>query len=189
MGGVLNRGELRNEFSWSNSRETVFRECLRRYYYNYYGFWKGWEASCDELTRKIYVLKKLKSRHVWAGEVIHRCIDHSLKNLQKGIPVLALDRIKKLTLDRMRTDFRTSRAGRYWQNPKSLGLFEHEYREDLADETWKALADHVQECLDIFYAGEVFKRLCEVKREDWLEIEQFSSFRLHNVKIWAVMDC
>ena len=37
--------ELKNEFSWSNSRDATFRECPRRYYFRYYGSWGGWSVS------------------------------------------------------------------------------------------------------------------------------------------------
>ncbi|MFH1762488.1 MAG: PD-(D/E)XK nuclease family protein [bacterium] len=180
---------LKNEFSWSKSREQMFRECLRKYYYNYYLSWNGWESDCSPEVRKSYVLKQLKSRQIWAGEIIHSCIDHSLKNLQNNIPVMELDKIKTLTLDAMRIQFRSSKSKNYWQSPKSLGLLEHEYNETVTDSEWKELSEHVQACLDTFYAGKVFKRLINLKKEDWLEIEQFSNYIINDVKIWAVMDC
>jgi hypothetical protein len=29
--------EIRNEFSWSKSRDEIFQTCPRQYYFNYYG--------------------------------------------------------------------------------------------------------------------------------------------------------
>ena len=63
--------EFRNDFSWSKSRDEVFQTCPRQYYFNYYGYWGGWEESAPERTRQIYVIKKLKNRFMWAGEKVH----------------------------------------------------------------------------------------------------------------------
>ncbi|NOZ64350.1 MAG: hypothetical protein GXO71_05370, partial [Caldiserica bacterium] len=45
--------ELVNEFSWSKSRDIIFRECPRKYYFNYYGSWGGWKFDAPERTRQI----------------------------------------------------------------------------------------------------------------------------------------
>ena len=50
-------GTLVNELSWSVSRNSLFSECRRAYYYNYYGSWGGWEANTSATTRKFYILK------------------------------------------------------------------------------------------------------------------------------------
>jgi hypothetical protein len=34
-------GVLENKFNWSVSRDGVFQECPRRYYFQYYGSWGG----------------------------------------------------------------------------------------------------------------------------------------------------
>ncbi len=64
-------GILKNEFSWSHSRGETFRECLRRYYYQYYGYWGGWDTTADPFVRKLYVLRNLKNRYLWAGSIVH----------------------------------------------------------------------------------------------------------------------
>ena len=104
---------IRNEFSWSKSRDEVFRECPRQYYFNYYRYWGGWEKAAPERTRQIYILKKLKNRYMWAGERVHESIKHTIRNLQRGISVLGAERIVSITLDQMREEFRSSREKRY----------------------------------------------------------------------------
>ena len=34
--------ELKNEFSWSKTRDEVFKTCPRQYWFAYYGYWNGW---------------------------------------------------------------------------------------------------------------------------------------------------
>ena len=181
--------EFRNEFSWSKSRDEIFQTCPRQYYFNYYGYWGGWDKSAPARTRQIYILKNLKNRFMWAGERVHDCIKHTLKNLQRGISILDVDKIISITLDQMRDEFRSSREKRYLMHHKTCALFEHEYDVDLPDGEWKNVAEGVDACLRNFYKSETFSMLKELPQQDWLEIEDFSFFHLDRTKIWAVIDC
>ena len=71
--------DFRNEFSWSKSRDGLFRECPKKYYFHYYGSWGGWVASEDDKVKQIYYLKKLKSKELWLGSVVHDVIEFILK--------------------------------------------------------------------------------------------------------------
>ena len=181
--------ELRNEFSWSKTRDEVFKNCPRQYWFSYYGYWNGWLESAPERTRQIYVLKNLKNRHMWAGEKIHECLQRSLNNIRRGIRVLAVDEIVSITLDQMRAEFRSSKSKNYWKNPKSCGLFEHEYDVEVSDEEWKEVASNVETCLRNFYASDIYDGLKSHPKEGWLEVEEFSSFDLDHTKINLTIDC
>lgn len=181
---------LKNTFQWSVSRDRTFRECPRQYWFNHYGFWGGWNYDADPRARDIYVLKQLKSRSTWVGEVVHDCIKHSIENLSRGIPVLPTERILEITRNRMRNDFRLSRDGLYRDNPKfACGLFEHEYRVPVSDEEWRESADHVDRCLVTFYASEVWDQLKRTRPGDFLEIERFSNFTLDGSTVTVKLDC
>jgi len=181
--------ELKNEFSWSKTRDEVFKTCPRQYWFSYYAYWNGWFENAPERTRQIYVLKNLKNRHMWAGEKVHECIQRSLNNLRRGIKVLSVDEIVSITLDQMRAEFRSSKSKNYWKNPKSCGLFEHEYEVDMSDREWKEVASHVETCLRNFYASDIYDGLKSHRKEEWLEVEEFSSFDLDHAKINLVIDC
>ena len=181
--------KIHNEFSWSKSRDEIFQTCPRQYYFNYYAYWGGWQQNAPERTRQIYILKNLKNRYLWRGDIVHQCIKHTLKNLQRGIAVLDMDEIISITIDKMRDDFRSSREKRYLKHPKSCALFEHEYDVELPDARWKMVADDVKQCLRNFYASEMFALLSDLPQENWLAIEDFSFFYLDDIKIWAVLDC
>ena len=180
---------FKNEFSWSISRNRVFQTCPRQYYFNYYGYWGGWETDAPVRTRQIYILKNLKNRYMWAGEKVHSCIKHTLINLQRGISVLDVDQIVDITLNQMREEFRSSREKRYLTHPKTCALFEHEYEVPISDADWKKTADNMELCLRNFYSSETFGMLKQLPQQMWLEVEDFSSFNLNTTKIWAVLDC
>lgn len=181
---------MRNNFQWSVSRDRCFRTCPRQYWFNHYGFWGGWEWEADDRTREIYVLKQLKTRPIWVGDVVHACIRHSLENLARRIPVLGVDEILRITRDRMRSDFRQSRDGLYRENPKAAcGLFEHEYRVPVTDAEWLDSAEQVDQCLRNFYASDAYAQLQRTSAEDFLEIETFSRLAIDGVPVTVKLDC
>ena len=179
---------LVNEFSWSRSRDATFQECRRRYWFQSYGSWGGWEAGTDPETRTIYILRQIKSRQMWAGVVVHACIQRSLENLRAGIEPLEVDAILSLALDQMRTEWKQSRDHVYRSRPKTLALFEHEYVVPVPADEWRSNAQHVTACLETFYRSETYRWIRERPREHWLEIEDFSSFRLDGVKVHVKLD-
>ena len=181
--------EFKNEFSWSKTRDEVFKTCPRQYWFAYYGYWNGWLEDAPEITRQIYILKNLKNRHMWAGEKVHECIQRSLNNIRRGIKVLSLDEIVSITIDQMRAEFRSSRAKNYWKNPKSCALFEHEYELVVSDDQWKEVTGNVEVCLKKFYASDIYDGLISHPKDQWLEVEDLSSFHLDNTRINLAIDC
>jgi len=70
--------DLVNEFSWSRSRDATFQDCRRKYYLHYYGSWGGWDAAVAPDVRRLYILKQLASRQMWAGRIVHDAIEMAL---------------------------------------------------------------------------------------------------------------
>lgn len=181
---------FKNTFSWSVSRDSVFHVCPRKYFFNYYGHWGGWTKDAPSRTREIYVLKQLKNRAIWIGQVVHDCIARSLQNISRGVPVLELDEVLSITRSLMRQDFRHSRAKRYWENPKAYsGFFEHEYDIEVTDAQWRNAAEDVDHCLKNFYKSEYFEALRKLTPADYLEVEQFSSYYLDGFELKIKLDC
>ena len=181
--------ELKNEFSWSKTRDETFRECLRKYYFQYYGSWFGWERDADPRTRQIYILKNLQTRQMWAGDHVHRAIEDILGHLRRGAELPMEEAAVAKMLDAMRQDFRDSRSGKYRDQPKrTCGLFEHEYAVKLPDEAWKENADHAAQCLRNFYASEILQRGRALPQSAWLQIEERSAFLLDGIKVFVQLD-
>jgi CRISPR/Cas system-associated exonuclease Cas4 (RecB family) len=174
---------LENGYSWSKSRDAKFRECLRAYWFHYYGSWGGWAADAPERARTLYRLKNLRSRQMWAGDVVHRCIERALTNVRRGIEPLGPDAAIDATIQSMRDEWRRSRDGSVKER-----LGEHEYAIALPDAEWQANADHVRQCLWNFYASGLWETLRKLPAERWLEIEALSSFVLDGVKVHVKLD-
>lgn len=183
------RKPLENRFSWSKSRDRLFQECPRAYYFQYYGSWGGWEKTADERTRQLYVLKNLETRHIWSGDKVHKAIAEALEALRLGMPPPTADGMVQRTLETMRAEFRDSRSGRHPQDPKrTLGLFEHAYDLQLADDQWKANAEHVEACIRTFLESDTFAGIGKVPPADWLEIEQLNTIDVDGTKVYVQLD-
>ena len=179
--------DLSNDFSWSRSRDGVFQECKRRYFYQYYGSWGGWAADAPLDVRRLYILKQLASRQMWAGRIVHDAIEMALNVFREGGDVPAEPFIRD-AIERMRAEFRSSRAARYREQPKTLALFEHEYQLDLRDEVWKALAGSVQTCLRNFFRLPLLGEIRRTPPEHW-SIEHWSkTFAFEGTPMWSAPD-
>lgn len=181
-------GDLQNVFSWSKSRDEQFRECKRKYYYDKYASWGGWERGAAELVRSAYVLKNLKNRWSWKGETVHHVIESVLKSMRAGQPVTLEAALADLT-ETMRRDFRSSKARKNWEDPKrNLGLFEHEYAKPMTDEAWKKVHDGSAECLRNFYGSALFAELAAEDKAGWLVIEDLEEFEFDGAKVYVKLD-
>lgn len=181
-------GDLKNEFSWSRSRSKSFDECARRYWFTYYGSWEGWEPQSPPRTRQAYILKQLQSRWMWVGSLVHDTVAKVLVSARAGRPIPEEQAIEE-ALQRMRAEFRASRAGEYLKRPKkTCGLFEHEYKLDLSDDQWGEAADHMKACVSAFYKSPWFEKLPRLPRGAWLPIEELSHFYLDGVKVFVKPD-
>lgn len=69
-------------WSWSSSRKSVFNECLRKYFYNYYLAHNGWEDSAPEEARQAYRLKKLSGLHLLLGTAVHEAAEYIWKKIK-----------------------------------------------------------------------------------------------------------
>jgi hypothetical protein len=92
---------IKNLFGYSISRNNVRKECLRRYFYQYYFHWNGWlikesiKKELDEtfgpldpsskIRKKMaYTFKKSTGKYLYVGNKIHSQIEHLLLLLKKG---------------------------------------------------------------------------------------------------------
>lgn len=60
------------DFSWSASRHQQLQECARRYFWDKYGYWEGWDEDAAPDAWLAYRLKKLTNLDFVVGNAIHR---------------------------------------------------------------------------------------------------------------------
>lgn len=113
--------DLRNEFAWSFSRERLFRQCERAFYWQYYGSWGGWEVTASSECQTARKLKQLKTLPLLVGNVIHEVIGRAIRTRPEQSSDVPADRLHDeadATFDRM-----------YGETV----LFEHYYKLPLSD--------------------------------------------------------
>jgi len=177
-----------NEFSWSKSRDELFRECRRKYYYDKYGSWGGWEEDANERVRALYIAKNLKSRHMWVGEAVHKAVENILRAFRTGVAKRVEEALDEMT-ERMRQDFRASRDGLYKVNPKRhCGLFEHEFGIPVTDDVWFSLHEKARSCVLHLMESDILHEIKRVPAVNWLTLEELLDFRFEGDKIYLKMD-
>ena len=180
---------LANEFSWSHSRHELFQTCLKRYYFAYYASWGGWESTAPARVREWYGLKRLHTRHQWAGHHAHQAIEFLLKNARHDPTGATAASAASRQVELMRREFRDSRAGTYRADPVHiLGLFEHEYKLEVPAEEWKATVDRVSDALRHFLASSLWQEIRELPDDAFLSVERRTHFLLDGLKVFAVPD-
>jgi len=167
---------FKNEFSWSKSRDGLFKECRRKYFFNHYGFWNGWVASEDERVKQIYYLKKLSGKEVWMGSSVHKVIEFVLKRFRAGDEI-SLGHAVVFLKKRMESDFAMSKFGGYSGfKSNAHRFFEDEYGIEISEEEKKRLFDKAEFCLRNFYNSDIFMEIRKTPIEDWVTLEDFLSF-------------
>ncbi len=183
--------DLVNEFSWSISQGNDFVKCKRMFYYGRYGSWEGWPSGKGDSTAKaLYMLKKLTTKEMWAGSVVHDVIRAVLEGLRNGYTIDYTSAEQRLT-KQMVDDFQHSKQRLYQKNPKNYtGFFEHEYGLSLTDVDISYYIDHAIKCLQNFFNSEIFKELQGLRKDQWLTIDELKplSFILEGTRIWAKID-
>lgn len=181
--------ELVNEFAWSVSRSRTFHECRRQFYYNVYGIWNGWKDDAPERTRQIYVLSKLRTRWMWAGEVVHDAIRDFLLALRRKNPI-DFAAWRNQTLDKMRRDWSSSKSKTYREpgKAKTCALFEHEFDLNIPEEKWQDVAGIVEDCLAGFEGSHAYRNISKTDPRDWISLEELIKFKVDDVQVLGKMD-
>jgi PD-(D/E)XK nuclease superfamily len=138
-------------------------------------------------VRRLYVLKQLASRQQWAGRIVHDAIEMALQVMRadRGLPP---EPFIADVIERMRAEWRSSKAARYRDTPKSPALFEHEYVVPLKPEAWQAVSRNVATCLRHFFQLPLLAEIRATPAEHW-SIEHWSKvFEFEGTAVWVAPD-
>jgi hypothetical protein len=179
--------ELKNELVWSHSRARAFHGCARAYWLTYYGSWGGWAPTAPPPVRDAYIQKKLTTRAMWTGTVVHGVAEEALKRLRSGVGVDP-DRAARDALTRARDDIEGSRTGRWLERPaRRTGFREHYYGEETPPEAWDAALAEIERQVKALFTHRIFRRLTQVP-DRVLEVEELRRFRVGSTDVYAALD-
>jgi hypothetical protein len=179
---------LKSELTWSFSRDRLFRDCRRAYYYNYYASWTGWEKTADDLCRKAYILKNIQNSDMWIGDITHQIIKWILSQAA-GKTSITLEQAQIKTKDMLMRTWQQSRNKLWQQNIKyNLNLLEHYYGIELTKEELTRKLQKAADSIRNFYSCGVLDLFDNLPRENFLALDELDTFEFEGLKIFAVPD-
>ncbi len=180
--------ELRNEFSWSQTRSEKLKTCPRAYYWQYYGKWNGWKGDAPAEARLAYRLSKMTNLDLFAGSVVHEVTENVLRTARDGEPP-PLEVAREDARRRLNEGWTSSRERRYLVDPKAaVNLFEHYYQAPVGPSDIERIREKVFRCVENLYSSEALSFLRKIPPRDWLAVEALGHFHLDGVKVYAKPD-
>lgn len=182
--------KLENELTWSVSRDQLFRECQRAYYYQYYGSWGGWEIDAPEQTRKLYVLKNMKTLVLWAGNIVHETIAEALNRYaHKNSPVKSAE-LQARARQKLRAGWTQSVTREWLETPKKTNIHELYYGngKSLPAEQTDRVKDRVYGALAAFADSDTLREILTIPYMSWKPVDKLDSFSLNGLKVWCAID-
>lgn len=164
--------------SWSFSRHQLFELCERKYNYHYYLSKGGWQPEASEETKKAFELKKLVTLPMLTGSIAHDVIENAILNIHKEQP------------DDTELYNRFARILYFQLKNKKAKLFEQYYESpDLNQKSFNKLLDKFKEVFKNFVNSKTWHMLLdEPDRFKALSVEQFDTFQMSGIPVYAAMD-
>jgi CRISPR/Cas system-associated exonuclease Cas4 (RecB family) len=181
---------LVNEFTWSVSRNSQFQDCRRAYYYQYYGSWNGWDAAAPERTRRIYLLKNLKTLDMWGGTIVHDTIAEALRRYStKAAPITAAE-LQATARQKLRAGWLEAVNGEWRTSPKKTNLTELFYGngKSLPPEQTERIKEKIYDCLRAFAESALLRQIQAATYLAWKPVDKLDSFLLGETKVWCAVD-
>ena len=188
--------KLKSELTWSFSRDRLFNECPRAYFYHYYASWGGWDAKATPFCRKAYILKNIRSIDVWIGDIVHQVIKWILESrvgdnttLFKEGRDIPYEQAVKTAKNLLTKTWEQSRSRKWGENIKqNLNLFEHYYKQEPTREQLKVKLEKVANSIGNFYKSGLSAKFSKLSVENFLSIDALSSFDFEGTKVFAIPD-
>lgn len=186
--------DIQNELVWSHSRGRAFHGCRRAYWFNYYGSWGGWDAAAPEEARLAYVQKKLTSRAMWTGSIVHMVAEQGLKramdDADRGYAIAdwPVDAMRAYAKRAAEADIAGSASGRWLSRPSKLtGFAEHYYALPVTDADWQAALDEIDRQVAGLAENRIYKRL-RVAAVRIREVEELRRFWVGDAEVYLAID-
>ncbi len=185
--------QLQNEFSWSFSRQSLYTECQKRYWYTYYGSWEGWpktpwdkRTEIDPLASYLYALKQMQSMPTFVGSTVHEAIEYFLKTKK---PFTLEDLLARGKLH-FHKGLEEAKTGKWRESPKKhKNLFEIYYNTTLSEEDIARGEEKVITSLQNWFTSPVVQQFAYHPDSRWVSIEELAFFQLAGkYKIIVVID-
>lgn len=201
---MKSRKKLLNQFRWSFSRETCFKECKRKYWYTYYGSWEGWpktpydtRITIDPLAAYLYARKQMQTLPAFVGSVVHTVLESALKKKIMGFSLPNEVELTHEALALFQKGVQEAMNEMWRIHPKKhLSLYEWYYQKDPpSSEELQKLEDKITLLIRNWYRSPIREKLLEHPQatckgvEEMIEFKLDASFPALAIPALAIIDC
>jgi hypothetical protein len=167
---------FKNRFGWSVSRERMFDECRRKYFFHYYFSWGGWQRSAPLVAREAFKLKRLVPPALWRGQLVHYVVSKILQSMKVKGRIPKKSDVLDYALERFEAQLDFSKRKLYLTEPKKKGdrinidwlaLFEHEYDRPLEADRLDVIKRECLDGIEGFFSSPLLPTLAETDPEGW----------------------
>ncbi|GIQ68985.1 PD-(D/E)XK nuclease family protein [Xylanibacillus composti] len=178
------------EWSWSQSRDQLFRECPRKYYYHYYASHNGWQREASEEAQAAYRLKQLANLYLVMGDELHQIAEHLLQRWEEQAGDAAADELVERLRRRLNQAFLDSRDVPRWKRApkKSTMLHEMYYIGELPQDRVEKIKRRLRVCVDGLLRSLTWRELTASPSMRIAEVEQLRTFEVEGTPVYVKMD-
>lgn len=178
------------ELSWSHSRDLLFQECQRKYYYQYYAAHNGWLRDAHPEAQTAYRLKQLSNLYLTFGDAIHQIAHMYIQMWQQKNHLYSASELHDKLRNLLNRAFLDSRDVEQWRVAPKRRTMLHEmyYYNHLPDKTVAVIKDRMNICMDHLLKSESLNELIHTPGHEIIEMEQLNDIYLDNIKIYVKLD-
>lgn len=168
--------------SWSFSRMKVLKSCPRRYFYQYYGYHRGWLEDSSKESRMIYMLKNLQGIDAYFGKVFHETVKEVVKNGEKELFVA--DVFRRKVNRTIKTAYQESLCSLdvFRTHPKWYTMMsEVYYGGDILQEKKDSITQKINITSENVFSSKSFLELTGKIDVEILELDELKSFEVNGL--------
>ena len=177
------------EKSWSVSKMKVIQNCLREYYYTYYGSHNGWLYESSDEAKIAWRLKKLTNITLMFGEKFHGLIKDIIKNGWKAEPEKIQLYIRNKLNGGVKESIEKYNNGDWDEYPRGEMLQEYYYGEKLDIEKINEIKEKIECCAKGFTASKTYNEVMKsAKKILEADEENFNYIIVNGIKVYTLID-
>jgi hypothetical protein len=184
---------ITNEVSWSRKRASLLGGCLRRYFYQYYLKWDGWNPEAPPERRLAYRLSVMTALPRLAGIAAHETIRRLLWSAKHRRPLTRPP--EELAAAMMRQTWLDARSRRWDERPKQCPpVFELYYQDGVPREEIVRFGQIARRSVRAFESSGLYARIRATDPSTWLAVDDPIRFGdaptalVDDAKVWCRPD-
>jgi CRISPR/Cas system-associated exonuclease Cas4 (RecB family) len=178
------------EWSWSQTRDAIFKDCARKYYFHYYASHNGWLREASEESKFAYRLKQLANLYILFGDALHQLVERILReSLDKHDLSFNQDNFIYQLRNYLNRAFMESKNVEKWiRAPKrSMMLHEIYYEGNLPKNRIAIINERINQCGANLQNSKSLQELLLADNKI-LEIEELYAFLVEGHKVYVKID-